>query len=216
MNETKTIENKGTMKKAAVALCVAAVLAMGGVMSYLTATDTAVNKFEASNAAADFATKISVEEPNWDLTDDNGNGIPDAAEGFLPNQSIAKDPQVKNASDIDCYAVIKVAVPTENVKVGDAATAAQTELFKYTVNSGWVEQGTGVYDADAKTTTHTYLYNAKVAAGATTPTLFDTVSLVDLAAGQLAADNLAKDLVVTADAIQALGFASAAEAFAAM
>lgn len=208
-------DNKHAFKKAAVALSMAAVLAMGGVMAYLTATDTATNKFELADGTA-YAEQVTVEEPNWDLTDENGNGIPDKAEGFLPNQTIAKDPQVKNASAIDSYVAVKVVVPTENVKVGDATTAAQTELFSYTVKDGWTEQGTGTYDADSKTTTHVYLYDSVLKAGATTPTLFDNVTLVDLQGDQIATANLAKDLVVTSSAIQALGFDTAADAFAAM
>lgn len=207
-------DRKKYLPKAAVSLTCAAVLAMGGVMAYLTSTDTATNKFELADSAA-YTDAVVIEEPNWDTTDNNTDGIPDAAQGFLPNQSIAKDPQVHNTSSIDSYVMVTVSVPTENVVVG-GAEAALTELFTYTVNTGWTEQGSGVYDAATGMTVHTYLYDSMLAAGATTPTVFDTVTLVDLDNGQVTSDNLIKDIVVNSTAIQAEGFDSATAAYTAM
>lgn len=214
-NADDKARGRSTLPKAAMAAGIASCLAMGGVMAYLTATDTAVNKFELADGSA-YATSITVEEPSWDTTDENANGIPDAAEGFLPGQEIAKDPQVKNGSAIDSYVMVTVEVPTESVQVTGAESATLSELFTYEVNEGWTEQGSGTYSAEAGTTTHTYLYSSKLLAGATTPSVFDTVELIDLASGQIGAGELAKDITVTSHAIQALGFDDADAAYAAL
>lgn len=212
-NERSAARRRNLTKMACATAC-ATILAAGTVMAYLTSTDTKVNKFELADTGTLDA--ITVVEPNWDLTDTNDNGIPDAAEGFLPGQTITKDPQVDNASGIDAYVMVNVAVPTETVITGDATEAALTELFTYTVSADWIEQGSGVYDAESATTVHTYVYKDLLAAGATTPTVFDEVTLVDLINGQIADDALVKDLTVTSYAIQALGFDSATDAYPAM
>lgn len=213
------------LPKACAALCCASLLAAGGVMAYLTATDTATNRFELADGA-DYQDKVKVVEPSWDLTDENGNGIPDAAENFAPGQEIAKDPQVENGSTIDSYVVLTVSVPTEDVVVGDATAPAQTELFTYTVNNGWVEQGSSSYDAASKATSHTYLFKGSidgaaaglVKASATTPALFNSVTMVNhngiAKAGDT--DDLSREITVTAHAIQALGFDGADAAYAAI
>lgn len=199
------------VKKAAVAGVCACALALGGVMSYLTATDTATNKFELADSTA-YASAFTVEEPGWDTTDNNSNGIPDAAEGFLPTQTITKDPQVKNDSNVSSYIMVTLKVPTATVQCEGESSATQQELFTYSINSGWTEKGTGTY-ADGFTT-HVYMYDTALAGGGTTSKLFNSVTLKNIVNGQIESGSLAKDIVVTANAIQAQGFSSADEAYA--
>lgn len=151
------------------------ILIIGGILAYFTDVDTKVNKFTMGNVS------ISVDEPNWPGTVDT------PVENIVPNDVIPKDPQITNTGSIDIYAFVKVVVPYENVVVGDAA-AADTELFTYELNDGWVEVGTSTEDAQAKTVTHVYAYvdstNTSVLkalkATETTPAVFDAVKLVDI------------------------------------
>lgn len=206
---------RSALPKAAAATGAACALALGGVMAYLTATDTETDRFELADSAA-YAAGIAVSSDSWDATDSDGDGVPDAAEGFLPTQTISLDPRVVNASSIDSYAVAVVSVPTERVQLHGSSAPALTELFSYKVNAGWAEQGSGSYDAATGTTAHTYLCSSKLAAGASSAPVFSSVTLANLAPGQVAAGELAKDIVVTGHTIQALGFSSADEAYAAL
>lgn len=152
------------------------ILIIGGILAYFTDVDTKVNKFTMGNVS------ILVEEPSWPGVGDN------PVEGIVPNDEIPKDPQIKNTGSIDIYAFVKVVVPYENVVVGDAAAAAETELFTYDLNAGWVEVGTSTKDDQAKTVTHVYAYvdstntSELKALKATerTPAVFDAVKLVDI------------------------------------
>lgn len=158
---------KSKPAKAGVSVALVGTLALAGIGAYFTGTDTVENKFDISAGLTD---KITVVEENWDTTDADTNGIPDAAEHVVPLQTIAKDPVVKNESDVEAWLFCQIKVPTANVSVvgedGTPEAAASHELFTYTVNEGWTESGTPVV-ADGYTT-HTYLYNTKVAANSQT------------------------------------------------
>lgn len=187
----------------------AVTLCVGGVFAYLTATDSVTNKFGFTDSHS-----IDVIEPNWDTTDADGNGIPDAADNVLPGQTIAKDPQVKNLKDFDAYMFVEVSVPTLSMQLDGDAEAVPHELLSYTVNDGWTEQGTGTYDAETGMTKHTYLYDTAVAGQATTVSVFDNVTTANYANGQIGANAL-QNLQVDGYSIQALGFDTAAAAWAA-
>lgn len=204
---------KKSKKKGFVTLLVSGVLAatlcMGGVFAYLTATDSVTNNFGFTDSHS-----IEVLEPNWDTTDADDNGIPDAADNVLPGQTIAKDPQVKNLKDFDAYMFVEVSVPTLSMQLEGDDAPVPHELLSYSVNAGWTEQGTGTYDADAGMTKHTYLYDTAVAGKATTASVFDEVTTANYANGQIGANAL-QSLTVDGHSIQALGFDTAAAAWAA-
>lgn len=204
---------KKSKKKGFVTLLVSGVLAatlcMGGVFAYLTATDSVTNNFGFTDSHS-----IEVLEPNWDTTDADDNGIPDAADNVLPGQTISKDPQVKNLKDFDAYMFIEVSVPTLSMQLEGDDAPVPHELLSYSVNAGWTEQGTGTYDADTGMTKHTYLYDTAVAGQATTASVFDEVTTANYANGQIGANAL-QSLTVDGHSIQALGFDTAAAAWAA-
>lgn len=217
--ETKTNESKlhAMMKKgpakAVVSVALVGTLAMAGIGAYFTGTDTVENKFDISAGLTD---KITVTEANWDTTDDDGDGVPDAAQHVVPLQTIAKDPVVDNKSDVEAWLFCQIKVPTANVSVvgddGAPEAAAQHELFTYTVNDGWTESGTPVVKDGY--TTHTYLYNTKVAAGASTAkAVFDDVTLINLVEAQGVSGPDQIDVI--GHGIQAEGLDTAAAAWAA-
>lgn len=175
---------KSKPAKAGVSVALVGTLALAGIGAYFTGTDTVENKFDISAGLTD---KITVVEENWDTTDADDNGIPDAAEHVVPLQTLAKDPVVKNETDVEAWLFCQIKVPTANVSVvgedGTPEAAASHELFTYTVNEGWTEHGTPVV-ADGYTT-HTYLYNTKVAANSqTAKAVFDDVTLINLVEAQ--------------------------------
>ena len=99
-----------------------------------------------------------------------------------------KDPHILNDGINDEFVFLEVIVPYENVVVanedGSKKTAADTELYSYTVNSGWVEIGTSK-DTANKTVTHLYAYGtsdkcAVLKAGERTNSLFDMVTFANI------------------------------------
>lgn len=191
--------------KAIVAGGCAAAVAVGGSLAYLTATDDVTNSFTVEKALAE---NISVIEPNWNPAD----GV-----NIVPTQTVSKDPQLENDSDIPVFAIMQVSVPYANVATaaadGTVQPATPQELFSYTVNEGWTESGTGQLSDDGSQMVHTYLMPERLAAGKVSPSLFDEVTLVNAIDGQIDGMELAID--VDGFAIQAEGFDSAEEAWAA-
>ena len=205
MLQAADAEQKHTRVKQMIAAGVAGALLIGtmGTFAFFTGTDSVSNKYSISDGLQD---KITLTETNWDTTDDDGNGIPDAAEKVVPTQTLAKNPVVNNESDVSAYLMAQVKVPTASVKVVQEdgsveATASSHELWTYTVNSGWTETGTA-FVKDGYTV-HTYLYNPAVAAGASSAAVFDDITLINLAEGQ----------GLTADQVDVIGFGIQEEGF---
>ena len=195
-NMTKMNENgkKMNLKAAVLAFAMIAVMMIGGISAYFTDGDTTTNTFTVGKISLD------LQEPNWN---------PEDAEDITPNQTIKKDPQILNDGINDEFVFLEVIVPYENVVVanedGTRKPAADTELYYYTVNSGWVEIAT-IKDAAAKTVTHLYVYGTAdkctaLKKDATTPTLFDTVTFVNLVEDQ-GLEEATLDIVVNAYGIQ--------------
>lgn len=183
----------------------AAMIAVGGTLAYLTATDSKVNEFKVADTLQE---KITLEEPNWNAAD---------AQNMVPTQTVAKDPKLVNESAVDVYAVIQVAVPYKSVSIASADGTVQPatgmDLFTYTVDSAWSEVGSGTLSEDGSKMVHTYLYNTALAAGGETAAVFDEVTLVNMIDNQIDGSDLTID--VDGFAIQTEGFSSAADAWAA-
>ena len=137
-------------------LSVFAVVGVSGIMAYLTDLDTASNKFTVGQV------KIDLQEDSWDnATDTDSDGVPDFAEDMVPNQTIDKDPKVKNVGKNDAYVYLKVKVPVatvvtanDNGTLKNNGTATKTPLFSYTVptNSKWKIIASQTDETDAQNT----------------------------------------------------------------
>lgn len=171
------MKNMRSMKAAVLAVAMIAVMMIGGISAYFTDGDTATNTFTVGKISLD------LQEPNWDE---------DKATDTTPNQTIQKDPQILNDGINDEFVFLEVIVPYENVVVanedGSKKAAADTELYSYTVNSGWVEIGASK-DTANKTVTHLYAYGtsdkcAALKAGEKTGSLFSTVTFANIVEDQ--------------------------------
>lgn len=154
------------------AIVLVLILVIGGILAYFTDSETKTNKFKLGDV------NIEVTEEDWP-----GEG--DTPVGIEPNMEVAKNPVIKNLGDGDIYAFAEVTVPYDTVIVGDATAAAETQLFSYTLNTGWVELGTASKDTTNKTYTHVYAYatSGKLTALAkndATAAVFDTVKFADV------------------------------------
>ena len=185
---------KMNVKAAVLVFAMIAVMMIGGISAYFTDGDTATNTFTVGKISLD------LQEPNWDE---------DKAKDITPNQTIKKDPQILNDGINDEFVFLEVIVPYENVVVanedGKRKPAADTELYYYTVNNGWAEIAT-IKDAATKTVTHLYVYGTAdkcmaLKKDVTTPTLFDTVTFVNLVEDQ-GLEEATLDIVINAYGIQ--------------
>ena len=196
-------KSKKQMVMAAAACAMMGVMAIGGTMAYLTDSETATNTFTIGQV------KIDLEEPEYaKLTETQKQHL-------VPNQIVAKDPQVENTGVNDAIVFLKVEMPKKAVivaeKDGTRKTTAVTELFTMlntdidpatdgsTAGKNWVElQGD---DTGADTNIHVYAYKEKLAKDAKTTALFDSIQLQNIIEGQIDTDT--ENIKVTAYAIQA-------------
>ena len=119
-----------TWKKYMGITAITAVLLVGSVSAYFTDQDEKTNTFTVGKVT------IDLEEPEWDKKpDENGNDIPDEAENMTPNQTIEKDPQVKNTGTNDAFVYMTVEVPCKKIVTvnndGTRNPEAVRELYTY-------------------------------------------------------------------------------------
>lgn len=201
------------------ALALVGCLAAGPMYAYLTDNEQTTNTFTVGKV------QIDLEEPHYP-----GNGAGEVT-NIVPNQEIAKDPQVENTGKNSAVVFASVSIPVKNLVVaganGTRQAEAMTQVFQTsidngtnytsdgTVKNGWVAISTKYFDAagtevtatgdsiptDAVKVVRTYGYNTALAAGKTTPTLFDKVKLVNVIEGYI--DSTVQDIEVKTFAIQA-------------
>ncbi len=177
-------------KSIAVAIVLLLVLVVGGLLASFTDTDTKTNTFTLGNNI-----EISLTE-TWNSSD----GL-----GIHPGAVVSKKPAVKNDSTTTpAYVFMKVEVPC----YATTGTTVNAPLFTFTAKSGWTLINTPTPDTSAKKMTYIYAYGTstkmtELAKSATTPTLFDSVTLAPtLTHAQKATAPATTDIVITGYGIQ--------------
>jgi predicted ribosomally synthesized peptide with SipW-like signal peptide len=176
---------------------------IGGVVAYFTASQTITNTFTIGNI------QISLTEPNWVTTDSDNNGVPDAAQGKMPGQTVAKNPTITNIGDNAAFVFAEVQVPCTD--------DGSLELFTYTVNTGWytMSNGSCASSGGQMVATKRYAYGTSSAmtsvAKQGTAVLFNEVVVNGSITGSEAGISGNKQVIVTAYAIQADGLGSATD-----
>ena len=167
-------QNKKKFKTAMLSVLLVGVMVATGIGAYFTATDTKTNVFTVGNV------DIELQEPNWE------NNYP-----TTPNETVKKDPQIKNIGDQDAYVYMTVDMPYATVVIADAdgnkSTSAETELFTYTVNDNWVEVGTAEKVTADSVYRHVYAYVGidnttleALSATTTTSALFEEIKFANV------------------------------------
>lgn len=146
------------------AVCLAAVALVGATLAYFTdTTQEVVNTFTVGNV------DINLTEPKWD---------PDNGKNLYPGAEVPKNPMITNTGEGDGYIVMKVAGMDTMVDQGFSAEydAENWDLVDAAGNKLPVPEGNALVDGY-------YVYNkGALAAGDTTPALFDHVDLSEKAA----------------------------------
>lgn len=172
------------MKKKILALCVVAIIAVtaiaGASLAYLTDNEAKTNVFTVGKV------DIELTEPNWDAT-----GAAEA-EDVYPGEPLAKDPTVKNIGANPCFVRVSVSDLDQFVeKYGDTAMITyRTDYVDGKLGENWVLHTDGYF-----------YYNKVLAVDETTDALFDQI-VIPFA---LENSETAKDIVVSAYAVQAQG-----------
>ena len=180
------MKNK-TWKNYLGAAALVTVLFAGSVSAYFTDQDEKVNTFTVGKVT------IELEDPKWEKKpDDYGNKIPDEAERMTPNQTIIKDPQVKNTGNNDAFIYMTVEVPCRQIisvnNDGTRNPLAMRELYNYQVDNSWKLLGTvDVSDESGKKVAVKHLYAYAGAQGIctvvkpqeTTKPLFNQVTFIN-------------------------------------
>lgn len=204
---------KKTIVLIATVVMLSAALIFGGTLAYFTDSQEATNTFTVGNVS------IKLDEA---VVDANGKATNERTEEGVsyrlnPGVAVDKDPTVTNTGANAAYVRMKVTL--SDAAAFQEAVPAGTDLatiFGGFDSSKWTRVGDPDYNSEADTLTYTYNYNTKMAKDAQA-TLFTTVTLPASFTSKNAKD-LGEDgftITVTADAIQADGFDSVTEAFAA-
>lgn len=165
----------------ALTLCVAmlAIAIVGGSLAYFFDSDAKTNTFTVGNVS------IVLNEPNWDKT-----GAAEAADVY-PGEALAKDPTVTNDGKNPCFVRISVTNLDQFAADFDGAQIIyRTDYVDNALGTDW-EKGNDGY----------YYYSKVLNPGETTDALFDQIVIPK----ELTNDAPAKDIVVTAYAVQAQG-----------
>lgn len=207
-------------KKLMSVLAIVLVIAMSvaGTYAYLTSQDEVVNTFTVGNVA------ITLDEAKADA---DGSLVADADRvktntyKLLPGHTYNKDPMVTvKAGSEDCY--VKMTLTINNAAALDAIFAGvDGHANMATIFSGY-DADTWSYQGNTKegdTRTYTFFYkNAVPATGdndVALKALFEKVNVPDFITGEQLATLNNFAMTINAYAVQADGFDSAAEAFAA-
>ena len=192
----------------ALAVCLTAILAIGGTLAYFTDQDSAVNTFTMGAGVS-----IDLFEHNDDGKEVDALTYPDV----VPGVSYAKDPTVRNDGATDAWIRVNVTLTNYDVFRAAAALHGVTDLsaiFGGHDESKWTRASI-TEDAAADSVTYSYYYNTSLAPNAETGPLFTGVTIPGAFTGDDLEGLTSFEIRVTADAIQREPFTSAAEAFAA-
>ena len=214
---------KKSILMAAIAVMLVAVLVVGGTLAYFTDTKSATNTFTVGDV------KIKLDESN--VNDLDGDRVTsNEYTGMLPGIQYKKDPVVTNTGKNGAY--VRAVVTIENgmnwmgLYNENVWTAPQAEAFKKLIcnkmGEGWsLEDYNYVTNAERGSTDFVAVlkYDGVLAAGKATTAMFENIMLPTNATASDITTRVAQNGVfhidVVAQAIQADGFASWNDAFAA-
>ena len=137
-------------------LVIVVLIGTGTLLAYLTSKDHKSNIFTLGRV------KIELNEANWDAS---------LATNLKPNDSIEKDPTIKNIGRNQAYVYLKVITP-----IVELMNNTEGPLFNYTTNQGWTELSS---IEDCNYQIKTYYYNTALSPNDSTPALFDEVTLTN-------------------------------------
>ena len=212
------MKNMKKILTVACAMALSAAIAVGGTLAYLTSQDQVVNTFTVGQVAI----KLDEAKANPDGTlVDNADRVKANSYKLLPGHTYAKDPMVTVLKGSES-SYIKMTVTFSNAAELDAIFADKggadmTSIFNGYESSNWIYKGNTKDDA-AHTRTYEFWYKETVAAldnDVALDALFDSITVPGFITNNQLKSIEGMTITVNAYAIQADGFDSAADAWAA-
>ncbi len=188
-------------KTLAVILCGAALVVstVMGTRAYLTAQDDVVNTFTVGRV--DITLDEAAVKPDGTYVSDVNNRVEQNSYHLIPGHCYIKDPVVHvDADSENCWIFVKVDNGLEGIEAQDGSTISDQMTQK-----GW-QQVSGAANVFAY---------GKIAAAQQDLPVFDNFRISAQADQQTLGDYAGKTVSITAYAVQADGFATADEAWAA-
>jgi predicted ribosomally synthesized peptide with SipW-like signal peptide len=159
----RKVMSNAKKKNMVIVVAMIAVLAIGSIAAYFTATDSATNSFVVGSV------EIDQVEPAWEVdgaeaptltstpdntgakgdrwADHDGDGVIDSLQ-ITPNHEFKKDPQVINKGENDAYVYMMVAIPKKTVRVANSETGANFDSNNSDATP-YVEQETQLFQMNA-------------------------------------------------------------------
>ena len=183
---------------ACLVICLLATAVIGGTLAYFTDTKTVTNSFTVGKVA------ITMDETDVDSygVKDGLNRVTENSYKLIPGHEYTKDPIIHVASDSeDCYLFVKL--ENQIALIEDEASKVTAQMAEY----GWVQLNeSNIY----------YLEKfVDVSEDDLDIHVFDNFKVAGTVTAQTLADYNTKTIKLTAYAVQADGFETAAEAWAA-
>lgn len=203
-----------------VAIVLALVLLIGGLIAYFTDTDTAINQFTLGDEV-----EISITETGWTKTTGTTNWTNSSALGVHPGVTVAKDPKISNDSEttpayvfaeviVPCYASTGTTADTPLYTLNDSSDPAVPlgTTVGSSGNTGWTLISVSSVNTTDKTITYVYAWGTSsemtplAASTPTTTPVFSSVTVAPtLTAAQKATASATPNIVVNAYGIQTDG-----------
>lgn len=215
---------KKTLLLSLTAVIMVAALAIGGTLAYFTSSDNAANTFTAGNVAIDlYEHGVSQATTStgiaWTLlsTEVNANTYT----GIYPGAVLPKDPTIRNTGSSRAYVRMKVTIGNASAWTTALGSGYDlTEVFGSFDSTKWTRAGDPTLDSAHNTITYIYNYNGMLATSESTGALFTTVTIPTVFdnAQMTAVGGSSRTFTmnISAEAIQADGFADSAAAFSAL
>lgn len=202
-------------KSIVIAIVLALVLLIGGMLAYFTDTDTATNVFTLGDNI-----EISLTETGWSNGGSGTNFTLNEANGIHPGATVAKDPKINNDSTttpayvfaeviVPCYASTGTTADTPLFALNDSTGTALGTTVGSAGNTGWTLISVSSVDTTNKTIKYVYAWGTSSAmislaeSTSTTTPVFSSVTLAPtLTAAQKATAASSTNIVVNAYGIQ--------------
>ena len=175
--------SKTKKRKAFISIALVLALAITGALAFLTARDSAENKFTVGNV------DIELTEPSWDENN---------AKDIVSGQVIAKDPTITNTGKNDAYVYMMVEIPKDTKTTEDFYP-----LFSFTANEGWTLIDSKLNDDSDANDYYLYAHSKSLAPGMAA-TLFNEVTFANVSSDFI--DTYAQDGISSFD-IKVTGYA---------
>ena len=206
------ISRKRKMKKNKIAmLALCGILACGGAAGgayalYSGISDTKENQFtiKAGKLNETDDTKIGVIEENlWN---------PENAKELMPNQLVPKNPKFVSSAEYDAWCIMKVAIPTEIMKIDgeDTATVYDMVTLEGLDESNWTLLKAKKSDKDGTDSLYYYGYKQSLQKGDATSELFTALKVPNISE---LSSNITDTVDISVFTVQTEGFNTIQDAF---